>query len=108
MTPTPEAAADPIVAPLTTDGELDVFHFGNTPELAAKLAHLVVKGVKRGTTCWLAAVERDGSPVPRVGTVSIVTDGFGYAQCAIRTERVERLRQDDRIPPDDLLKKRSR
>src|SRR5262249_50512800 len=71
---------------------LDVFSFGDTPELAAKLAHLVVKGVKRGTTGWLAACEREAVAVPQPGMVSIVTDGFGYALCAIRSERVEQLR----------------
>jgi uncharacterized protein YhfF len=74
---------------------LDVFYFGDEPELAAKLAHLVVKGVKRGTTGWSDAAERDGSAIPHVGMVSIVTDGFGYPQCAIRTERVEHCRFGD-------------
>jgi uncharacterized protein YhfF len=74
---------------------LDVFQFGNTPALAAALAHLVVKGDKRGTTGWVAAAERDGSKIPEAGLVSIVTDGFGYPLCAIRTERVERLRFGD-------------
>ncbi len=73
---------------------LDVFHFGNTPEMAAALAHLVVKGSKRGTAGWLAATEREGSMVPRAGQVSIVTDGHGHALCAIQTERVELLRFD--------------
>jgi uncharacterized protein YhfF len=73
----------------------DVFYFGNTPALAAKLAHLVVKGVKRGTTGWVAAAEREGIQIPEVGLVSIVTDGFGYAQCAIQSERVEHLRFGD-------------
>jgi uncharacterized protein YhfF len=72
--------------------ELDVFCFGDEPELAAKLAHLVVKGVKRGSTGWAEAAQRDGSAISQVGMVSIVTDGFGYPQCAIRTERVEHLR----------------
>ncbi len=75
--------------------ELDVFYFGDGPELAAKLAHLIVKGVKRGTTGWVDAEEREGSTVPYVGMVSIVTDGFGYPQCAIQTERVEYLRFAD-------------
>lgn len=75
--------------------ELDVFHFGDTPELAAALVHLVVKGRKRGTAGWIAAAERDGSTIPHAGMVSIVTDGFGHPQCAIRTERVERLRFTD-------------
>jgi uncharacterized protein YhfF len=74
---------------------LDVFYFGDGPELAAKLAHLVVKGVKRGTTGWTDAAERDGSTIPHVGMVSIVTDGFGYPQCAVRTERVEHCRFGD-------------
>ncbi len=74
---------------------LDVFHFGNTPALAAVLAHLVGKGVKRGTTGWIEVAEREGSVIPEAGMVSIVTDGFGYPACAIRTERVERLRFGD-------------
>jgi uncharacterized protein YhfF len=76
-------------------GVLDVFYFGNTPALAAKLAHLVVKGKKRGTTGWVAAAEREGVTIPEAGLVAIVTDGFGYAQCAIRSERVEHLRFGD-------------
>jgi len=39
--------------------------------------------------------KRDSSAIPQVGLVSIVTDGFGYAQCAIHTERVEHLRFGD-------------
>lgn len=74
---------------------LDVFFFGDGPELAAKLAHLVVKGVKRGTTGWLDAAKKDGSTIPHVGMVSIVTDGFGYPQCAIQTERVDNCRFGD-------------
>lgn len=75
--------------------ELDVFFFGDTPELAAKLAHLVAKGVKRGTTCWLAAAERDGTTIPHPGLVSIVTDGFGYPVCAIQSQQVDRVRFRD-------------
>jgi uncharacterized protein YhfF len=71
--------------------ELDVFFFGDTPELAAMLAHLVVKGVKRGTAGWIAAAERDGSTIPHAGLVSLVTDGFGYPACAILSEQVDRV-----------------
>jgi uncharacterized protein YhfF len=70
---------------------LDVFFFGDTPELAALLAHLVVKGVKRGTTSWIAAAEREGGTIPHAGLVSIVTDGFGYPACAIESVQVERM-----------------
>lgn len=70
---------------------LDVFFFGDTPELAALLAHLVMKGVKRGTTSWIAAAEREGVTIPHAGLVSIVTDGFGYPVCAIESVQVERM-----------------
>ncbi len=75
--------------------ELDVFFFGDSPELAAKLAHFVVKGQKRGSTGWIEAAERDGTTIPHPGLVSIVTDGFGYPICAIQTERVDHLRFRD-------------
>lgn len=75
--------------------ELDVFYFGDGPELAARLAHLVVKGEKRGTSGWCAATEKEGQTIPRPGLVSIVTDGFGLPLCAIQTERVERGRFRD-------------
>jgi uncharacterized protein YhfF len=79
-------------------GKLDVFHFGDGPAMAALLAHLVMKGVKRGTAGSLDAAKREGVAVPEVGWVSIVTDGFGYALCAIRTERVELVRFADIEP----------
>ncbi len=74
---------------------LTAFYFGDAPPMAAKLAHLVVKGQKRGTTGWLDAAKIDGTAVPEVGSISIVTDGFGYPACAIRTASIERLRFRD-------------
>jgi uncharacterized protein YhfF len=68
--------------------DFDVFAFGSTPEQAARLAHHVVKGEKRGTTGWVAQAKHDGSVIPVPGMVSIVTDGFGIPLCAIQTERV--------------------
>jgi len=71
---------------------IDVFHFGGTPEAATRLAHLVVKGGKRATTGWKRAAALDGTTVPHVGLVSIVTDGFGVPLCAIETVSVEERR----------------
>lgn len=68
--------------------EFDVFAFGSTPEQAARLAHHVIKGEKRGTTGWVAQAKQDGSTIPVPGMVSIVTDGFGIPLCAIQTERI--------------------
>lgn len=75
--------------------DVDVFAFGATPEQAAILAHHVIKGEKRATTGWIAAMERERLPLPTPGLVSIVTDGFGIPLCAIETERVERVRFGD-------------
>ncbi len=72
--------------------ELEVFYFGDEPRLASELAHHVVKGTKRATTAWVAAVTHDGWAVSRPGMLSIVTDGFGVPLCAIETTRVERGR----------------
>jgi uncharacterized protein YhfF len=71
--------------------DLDAFHFGNTPELAAKLAHLVVKGQKRATSGWIEAMERQGEAIPEPGKIWVVTDGFGYPQCIIETMEVRRV-----------------
>jgi uncharacterized protein YhfF len=68
--------------------EFDVFAFGSTPEQAARLAHHVIKGKKRGTTGWTAQAKLDGSTIPVPGMISIVTDGFGIPLCVIQTERV--------------------
>lgn len=71
--------------------DIDAFHFGNTPELAAKLAHLVVKGRKRATSGWIEALERAGEALPEPGMFWVVTDYFGYPQCIIETLEVRRV-----------------
>ena len=75
--------------------DFDVFYFGSTPEQAARLAHHVIKGDKRGTTGWHATAKHEGWTLPKVGGVSIVTDGFGIPLCAIQTERVVHARFRD-------------
>ncbi|HWM87865.1 MAG TPA: ASCH domain-containing protein [Kofleriaceae bacterium] len=75
--------------------DLDVFAFGDAGEMAASLVHLVTCGRKRGTAAWLRSYEREGSPIPVVGSLSVVTDGFGLPRCVIRTEEVRRLRFGD-------------
>jgi uncharacterized protein YhfF len=75
--------------------ELDVFMFGDTPQMASLLAHMVARGDKRATAGWCAAAERAGETIPWPGLVSVVTDGFGMPICAIETERVDRVRFAD-------------
>ncbi|MBL0215207.1 MAG: ASCH domain-containing protein [Myxococcales bacterium] len=74
---------------------LDVWYFGNTPEMAAKLVHLVACGAKRVTMGWVAAAERDGTPLAHEGGVSIVTDGFGYPRVCVRSAEVRVMRFDE-------------
>ena len=74
---------------------LDVWSFGNTPDMAANLVHLVACGTKRVTMGWVAAAERDGTPLAYEAGVSIVTDGFGYPRVCLRTAEVRVMRFDE-------------
>jgi uncharacterized protein YhfF len=67
---------------------VDVWSFGNEPEMAAQLVHLVACGAKRVTMGWIAGNDRDGVPLAYEGGISIVTDGFGYPRVALRSVRV--------------------
>lgn len=67
---------------------VDVWSFGDQPEMAAQLVHLVTCGAKRVTMGWIQASERDGTPLAYEGGISIVTDGFGYPRIALRSVEV--------------------
>jgi uncharacterized protein YhfF len=67
---------------------VDVWSFGNHPEMASHLAHLVACGEKRVTVGWIAASERSGTPLAYEGGVSVVTDGFGYPRLVLRSAAV--------------------
>lgn len=82
--------------------DIEAFHFGDSPELAAKLAHLVVKGRKRATTGWVEALERTDEAIPRPGMLWVVTDYFGYPLCV--TETVEALRVPFGQVPEDIAR----
>ncbi|MBW3664192.1 MAG: ASCH domain-containing protein [Actinobacteria bacterium] len=66
---------------------LDAFAFGDSPEMAEKLARLVVDGDKRATAGWLA--DEDAHDLPAPGRHWIVLDGDGRPACVIRTDEVE-------------------
>jgi uncharacterized protein YhfF len=72
-----------------TDAELaGSFAFGDSPELADKLAELVLRGPKRATAGLLLDCELGGEPLPRAGDLSVVLGGDGRAVCVIRTSEV--------------------
>ena len=70
---------------------LDVWSFGDLPEMAAKLVHLVACGAKRVTMGWVDAAKRDGTPLAYEGGVSVVTDGFGYPRVVLRSVEVREV-----------------
>lgn len=67
---------------------VDVWSFGDKPEMATQLAHLVVTGEKRATMGWVDAAAKEGTPLAYEGGVSVVTDGFGYPRCVLRSTQV--------------------
>ena len=79
---------------------LDVWSFGDRPEMASQLAHLVACGTKRATMGWVDAAERDGTPLAYEGGVSVVTDAFGYPRLVLRTTGV-RVVPFDAVTADD-------
>jgi uncharacterized protein YhfF len=79
---------------------LDVWSFGDSPLMASQLVHLVVCGTKRVTMGWVDAAERDGTPLPYQGGISIVTDGFGYPRVCLRSTEVRVVRFDEVTPED--------
>lgn len=67
---------------------IDVFHFELTEKLANELLQLVLIGQKKATASSLLAYEIEGTRVPEVGDLSIVTDWEGYPKCVIQTTEV--------------------
>lgn len=70
---------------------VDVWSFGNRPEMAAQLAHLVACGEKRVTMGWVEAAHKSGTPLAYLGGVSVVTDAFGYPRLVLRSTEVREL-----------------
>jgi len=64
------------------------FSFGDSPELAEQLLALVLDGKKTATTGLEQEYLDEGEPIPKVGDLSIVTDGRGTPKALIRDEEV--------------------
>ena len=63
--------------------------FGDTAELQASLAELVVSGRKRATTSLLRWYASGDEEMPVPGGYGVVVDGAGDARCVIRTTTVD-------------------
>lgn len=62
--------------------------FGDSRELADELIELVLGGPKRATAGSMAEYEAGGDPLPRVGELSIVTDGSMRPRALLETTDV--------------------
>jgi uncharacterized protein YhfF len=66
----------------------DVFAFGDSRELADRLAMLVLEGVKTATCSALWTYEDEQKPPPQKGDHSVVLDGNGVPVAVIETIEV--------------------
>ncbi|MDY0872441.1 ASCH domain-containing protein [Dongia rigui] len=67
----------------------DIWFFGDSPELAASLAELVLTGPKRATAGLLAEMQAQGVTLPAVGGYSLVTDYHGAPLMILRSTQVD-------------------
>lgn len=74
---------------LPAAADYQVWHFGDSEQLARELAELVLHGPKRATAGLLWDAELDPSMMPVHGGYSLVTDHAGAPLLIIRTTRVE-------------------
>ena len=76
-----------------------VWHFGDSEELARELAELVLHGPKRATAGLFWDAEIDANMMPVLGGYSLVTDYSGVPLLIIRTISVE-IRPYDQVDAD--------
>jgi uncharacterized protein YhfF len=80
---------------------VDVWSFGNLPEMSSQLVHIVTCGAKRVTMGWNPANVASGTPIAYEGAINIVTDGFGYPRVVVRSTEV-RVKTFDEVTPADV------
>jgi uncharacterized protein YhfF len=73
----------------------EAWHFCDNETDANACAALVLAGRKRATAPSLWVFQAKSWPLPSVGTLNIVTDWCGVAQCIIRTTEVKIVRFRD-------------
>ncbi|MBI4640688.1 MAG: ASCH domain-containing protein [Candidatus Tectomicrobia bacterium] len=74
---------------------VEAFYFGTKPERARDIANLVLDGIKTATGSLKWSYDFDGKPLPHVGDLSIVTDGYNHPFCIIETTEVRILPLDE-------------
>jgi len=81
-------AANPQVNP---DTPFQVWHFGNTDEMAKELCSLVLEGKKTATASLPWEYENKPEDAPIVDGYSVVTDFAGNPKCVLRTTEIRVL-----------------
>ncbi|WP_310619366.1 ASCH domain-containing protein [Flexibacterium corallicola] len=71
------------------------FSFGDSPELADELLHLVLVGQKTASCGDLHSYESEGLPLPKAGDQFIVQTGKGEDSCLIEMISVDIRRFDE-------------
>lgn len=74
---------------LEPDASYQIWHFGDSEQLARDLADLVLQGRKRATAGLLWDAEIDPNAMPTLGGYSVVTDGADMPLMVLRTTKVE-------------------
>ena len=72
-------------SPLDAARFYEAFPFGDSEAMAAELADLVLKGIKRATASLVWTYEVEGRAAPRAGDFSIVTSWAQQPLCIIET-----------------------
>jgi uncharacterized protein YhfF len=85
-------AVFPDIEPATP---FQVWHFGNTREMALELAELVVSGVKTATASLAEVNEVKPDEAPLMDGYSVVTDIDGDPKCVIRTTELRHIPFDE-------------
>jgi uncharacterized protein YhfF len=87
------------VPDLPPSADYQVWHFGDSEDLARELAELVLHGPKRATAGLLWDAEKDPNMMPELGGYSLVTDYSGAPLLIIRTTSVD-IRPYDKVDAD--------
>jgi uncharacterized protein YhfF len=75
-------------AAIDPDERVDVYAFGDSPEMADRLLAIVLDGPKRATAGLYEDYEEGGEPLPVVGQHSVILDGAGFPAAVVRTTDV--------------------
>jgi uncharacterized protein YhfF len=92
-------AACSAVPDLPPTANYQVWHFGDSEQLARDLAELVLRGSKRATAGLLWETELDPTMMPVQGGYSLITDHAGAPLLIIRTTQIE-IRPYDKVDAD--------